>query len=589
MSNMIDRREFFRRVANPAINDPNSIEAYKKRTPRNVNLTNEQAASRFLAQATMGADIELIQYVANIGIEAWIDEQFNLPKSEILGYIYSDIFDESRLTNYEFPTQDLFRFALWQKIMTGEDQLRQRVALALSEIIVISTNTDDLYSAGNGVANWYDMLLEHAFGNFRDLIYEVTLSPIMGNFLSHAQNRKTDLSINRFPDENYAREVMQLFTIGLFELNEDGSFKLDSNNEPIPTYDNSHITELAKVFTGMTYNHDVDPDVDPEYPIGYEWTWLNSHTATVPMKMYEEEHELGEKKLLNGYVIPAGQSGLQDVSDAVDHLFNHPNVGPFIGRLLIQRLVKSNPSPGYISRVAAAFNDNGSGVRGDMQAVVKAIYLDDEARNESYLSDNQSGKLREPFFRYVHLFRAFNFNNPQNKFWDLGWSIETQLRQYMFYSPSVFNFFSPDYRPPGEMGAAGLTGPEFQLMNSFTAISMMNFWYSQFEWGGNFHVPGEHSDFIINEKPLPKIDQPQPDFSTELALVNADDIDGLIDHLDLLLTYGMLSNEMRTIIKTALIGMRDSDRLDESADRAFEIVKLAVYLFMVCPDYAIQL
>ena len=589
MSNTIDRREFFRRVANPVINDPNqeSSRFTSKRATRKANLTNEEAASRFLAQATMGATIDLIQYVANIGIEAWIDEQFNIPQSEILEYIYSDIFDESRLSNYEFPTQDLLRFAMWQKLMTGDDLLRQRVALALSEIIVISTQTDELYSAGNGVAKWYDMLLKHAFGNFRDLIYDVTLSPTMGNFLSHAQNRKTDLILNRFPDENYAREVMQLFTIGLFELNEDGSFKLD-NNEPIPTYDNSHITELAKVFTGMTYNHNDDPDVDPEYPIGYEWTWLNAHTATVPMKMYEEEHEPGPKRLLNGYVIPAGQSGLQDVSDAVDHLFNHPNVGPFIGRLLIQRLVKSNPSPEYISRVTAAFNNNGSGIRGDMQAVVKAIYLDDEARNESYLSDNQNGKLREPFFRYVHLFRAFNFNNPQNKFWDLGWSLETELRQYMFYSPSVFNFFSPDYRPPGEMGAAGLTGPEFQLMNSYTAISIMNFWYSQFEWGGNFNVPGEYSEYLINDKPLPKIDQPQPDFTTELAFVNGNDIDGLINHLDLLLTYGMLSTEMRTIIKNALIGMRDTDRVEEDG-KPLEIVKLAVYLFMICPDYAIQL
>ena len=223
-----------------------------------------------------------------------------------------------------------------------------------------------------------------------------------------------------------------------------------------------------------------------------------------------------------------------------------------------------------------------------MQAVVKAILLDDEARNESFLSDLQNGKLREPFFRYAHLFRAFNFSNPQNKFWDLGWAIERELRQYMFQAPSVFNFFSPDYRPPGEMGAAGLTGPEFQLMNSYTAISVMNFFYSEFEWGGNLDVPGMHYEYEVNGVPLPPIDQPLADFTTEIAYVEANNIDGLIDHLDLLLTYGMLSADMRAIINTALTDMKNSDRMEE-ADKPFEIVKLAVYLFMVCPNYAIQL
>jgi len=292
--------------------------------------------------------------------------------------------------------------------------------------------------------------------------------------------------------------------------------------------------------------------------------------------------------LLYDFVVPAGQDGMVDISYALDNLFYHQNVGPFIGRQLIQRLVKSNPSPEYIGRVTATFNDNGSGVRGDMQAVVKAILLDDEARNESFLSDPRNGKLREPFFRYAHLFRAFNFSNPQNKFWDLGWAIERELRQYMFNAPSVFNFFSPDYRPPGEMGAAGLTGPEFQLMNSYTAISTMNFIYTEFEWGGNLDVPGIYYEYEVNGQVLPPIGQPLADFTTEMGYVEADDIDGLIDHLDLLLTYGTLSADMRGIINTALTGMKNSDRMEDE-EKPFEIVKLAVYLFMVCPEYAIQL
>ncbi|MFK7800462.1 MAG: DUF1800 family protein [Anaerolineae bacterium] len=578
MSNTTDRREFFRRVANSPAFDPERLR--QQDGTRQADLTDKQIISRFLAQTTLGADINLINYVDNIGIEAWLEEQFNTPQSEILEAIYQ-IFPVSEIATSS-PDRSVFRFALWDALMMGDDLLRQRVALAFSEIFVISTENSDLYSFGNGIGGWYDMLLKHAFGNFRDLLYEVTLSPIMGTFLSHAGNRKTNESQGRFPDENYAREIMQLFTIGLFLLNEDGSLQLDTNGNPIPTYDNSHITEFAKIFTGMTYDHDGDPTIN--YDADITSSWLNGYTSVQTMKVFDEEHEPGAKTLLNGYVVPAGQTTLEDVNEALDHLFNHQNVGPFIGRLLIQRLVKSNPSPAYISRITAVFNDNGGGERGDLQAVVRAILLDDEARNISYIEDSTAGKLREPFFRYTHLFRAFNYSNPQNKFWDAGWTLQDELRQYMFNAPSVFNFFSPDYRPPGPISAAGLTAPEFQLLNSYTAISLMNVIYAEFEWGTVMNLPDP--DYPIHGVAY-DVDHPKPDWSTELALT--DDLDALIDHLDLLLTYGTLSPGMRGVIKTALIGMTETDRLGEDADRPFEIVKLAVYLFMVSPDYAIQL
>ncbi|MEM9776616.1 MAG: DUF1800 family protein, partial [Chloroflexota bacterium] len=401
--------------------------------------------------------------------------------------------------------------------------------------------------------------------------------PVMGSFLSHAGNRKTNLGMGRFPDENYAREIMQLFTIGLFLLNDDGSLQLDGNGEPIPTYDNSHITEFAKVFTGLSYDHTGDPTIDYDFTL--ESSWLNAYTSSRPMKAYDDEHEPGPKTLLNGYVVSGG-STLDDVNEALDHLFNHPNVGPFIGRQLIQRLVKSNPTPEYIARITAVFNNNGSGIRGDLQAVVRAILLDEEARDLSYMDHPTAGKLREPFFRYVHLMRAFNFSNPQNRFWDAGWTLQDELRQYMFNAPSVFNFFSPDYRPPGAMGAAGLTGPEFQLMNSYTAISTMNLIYEEFEWGTVMNLPDPawpiHGVSYTADRPL-------ADWSTELTLA-ANDVDGLIDHLDLLLTYGTLSAGMRGVIKTALEGMANSWQ-----NEPVEIVKLAVYLFVVSPDYAITL
>ncbi len=564
------RRGFFRQLFNP----PDFALQGAGAVSRSSSLNAEQAASRFLAQATLGADYALIQQVATMGIEPWIDAQFALPQSQLLDYLYDELYDVAKIGD-ESPWRELFRYALWQTTLYGSDLLRQRIALALSEIFVISTETDAIYGVANGAADWYDMLLRNAFGNFRDLLQDVTLHPLMGSYLSHAGNRKTSIAANRFPDENYAREIMQLFTIGLFLLNNDGSFILDSNNEPIPTYDNSHVTGFAKIFTGLQFDFDGDPHVTwtPDFTSG----WLNPYTAVRPLKMWNEEHEPGPKTLLNGTIVPGGQTGMQDVNQALDHLFNHPNVGPFISKQLIQRLVKSNPSPGYVGRVTAVFNNNGSGVRGDMQAVIKAILLDDEARNPVHITNPAHGKLREPFFRFTQLVRAFHYENPQGKFWDAGWNVENDLRQFMFNAPSVFNFFSPGYSPPGALSANGLTGPEFQLLNSYTAISTINFWYSRLWWGFVIDLPSEDTEIKGQTYDL---DQPQPDLSYEVTLVN--NIPALIDYLDLVLTSGTMSAEMRGIVETAVSGYKDDGA------NPIDVVKLAIFLFMSCPEYAVQ-
>jgi len=565
------RRGFLRQLINPSELAKKTVAAVS----RNNALTAEQDASRFLAQATLGADLTLIQDVATLGIASWIDAQFLLPQSELLAYLYAELYDMAEIGDALSPQQELFRYALWQTTLNGSDLLRQRIALALGEIFVISTETDAIYNVANGAADWYDMLLRNAFGNFRTLLQDVTQSPLMGSYLSHAGNRKTDVVENRFPDENYAREIMQLFTIGLFMLNEDGSFILDGSGDPIPTYDNSHITEFAKIFTGLQYDFDGDPHVTwtPSFDSG----WLNSYTAVRPLKMWDEEHESGPKTLLNGYVVPDGQTGMDDLNEALDHLFNHPNVGPFIGRQLIQRLVKSNPSPAYIGRVTAVFNDNGFGVRGDMQALIKAILLDDEARNPAFIIDPTHGKLREPFFRFTQMVRAFHFSNPQGKFWDAGWGVNNDLRQYMFNAPSVFNFFSPGYRPPGVAGDAGLVAPEFQLLNSYTAISIINFWYSRLEWGYVIDLPDPTTEIKGQTYDL---DQPQPDLTYELTLVG--NIPSLLDYLDLLLTSGTMSSDMRTIIETAVSGYA-TDGADD-----IDVINFAIFLFMSCPEYAVQ-
>ena len=578
----MNRRGFLTLGAQQTTQNKRSVRPVRHGKPvaRNSNLNARQQASRFLAQATLGANTGQIDEVVAIGYEAWINAQFAATKTETVTYI-EDVIN----TIYQIedvPALGLlpFRWAWWQAVMTNPDQLRQRVAMALSEIMVISTNTDLLEDMSFAVAYFYDLLLTHAFGNFRDLLYDVTRSPAMGYYLSHAGNRKADPATNRFPDENYAREVMQLFSIGLFELNLDGTRQLDGNGEPIPTYNNSDISEFAKVFTGMTYGQSVaweEEGIDITTDAGFAAAPMYWDNAAVAMPMYEQFHESGAKQLLNGFTIPAGQTGLQDISDAIDNLFNHPNVGPFIGRLLIQRMVKSNPSPAYIARVATAFNNNGNGVRGDMQAVVKAILLDDEARNTSYITDPTNGMLREPFVRYTQLCRAFEAFNEggENQFYNSAEEVAVELGQYPFASPSVFNFFSPDFRPLGPVEQAGLVAPEFQIMTSVSAVKQSNFWeFAVFDW--LMEVPDGTDPDDPPETLVPTVSAVVLDLEPYYELDG--NVDALIDELDLLLTYGSLSAEMRVIIRTALVSLDDDWDI---------VIRFAITLFMNSPEYAI--
>lgn len=551
-----------------------------KYVTRNATLNAQQEASRFLAQATLGANTDQITDVVNNGYETWIDTQFTLPKTETLTYMWDVINAVYQVEDIPLLSTPPFRWAWWQAVMVNPDQLRQRVAMALSEIMVISTKTDLLEDFSTAVAYFYDLLLTHAFGNFRDLLYAVTLSPAMGYYLSHAGNRKADPATNRFPDENFAREVMQLFSIGLFELNLDGTHQVDGNGDSIPTYTNSDISEFAKVFTGLTYTVSAlwaEEEIDPNTSAGFAEAPMEWDNTSAPLEMYDQFHEPGAKQLLNGFTIPAGQTGMQDINDAIDNLFNHPNVGPFIGRLLIQRMVKSNPSPAYIARVATAFNDNGSGVRGDMQAVVKAILLDDEARNPTFINDPENGMLREPFVRYTHLCRAFEAFNEEgeNLFYNSGESAAEVLGQYPFASPSVFNFFSPDYRPLGPLDSQGLVAPEFQIMTSVTAVTLSNFWdLAVFDW--LMEVPEGLEPDDPPGTMMPAVSPVLLDLDPYWQMEG--DVNALIDAFDLLLTYGTLSAEMRTIIHTALSG------LDDDWD---EVIRFAIILFLNCPEYAI--
>jgi uncharacterized protein (DUF1800 family) len=365
-------------------------------------------ASRFLYQATLGSAEDEIKRTASMGFAPWIDEQLKLKPSnmtsqydqvidEVIDWFYLNGGDSTEQPDYFWAVH--FNYAWWQMNLTNRDKLRQRVALALSEIFVVSGN-GDLGGYGRAMANYYDVLIHNSFGNFRDLLREVTLHPAMGSYLSHLNNPKTDTIENIRPDENYAREIMQLFTIGLYELNLDGTHKKDSLGNSIPTYDQKDIQEFAKIFTGLSFS-EIMPNrwIDtPQFGVT-----LYLGIPTKPMRMFDAWHEPGSKYLLNGFVTPRRQDGMKDIDNAIDNLFNHTNTPPFICKQLIQRLIKSNPSPEYVERIARVFINDGTGVRGNLAAVVKAILLDEEARDCDWSLDPNNGQLREPMIRYSHL------------------------------------------------------------------------------------------------------------------------------------------------------------------------------------------
>ena len=531
-------------------------------------------AARFLTQATMGANYEMIEQLSRSGFETWLEHQFSLPTGYHLpaaNRLAVGANEEGELIE-ESP----YRWTWWEMAMKSPDVLRQRVAFALSEILVVSDLTDELEDNQWALAAYYDILVDGAFGNYRDTLMRVSKHSVMGHWLSHARNQPTDRSLNRFPDENYAREVMQLFSIGLFELNPDGTRKQDAAGNDIPSYDNGDITELAKVFTGMTFNPVPPTDGSPQFGEDPEdsevagifseidFLEVEARYLTQPMWLYEPMHEQGPKTVI-GTRIPGGAIQ-EDLDAAVDILFNHPNTGPFIGYRLIQRLVTSNPSPAYVSRVSAAFADNGQGVRGDMKAVIRAILMDPEARDLNKRSDPSWGMLREPCIRYVHLCRAFNASSNTGAFRNTGERSGQAMAQLPMHAPSVFNFFLPDYQPLGPIAEAGLVAPEFQITTATTSVATINFWASTLQEA----LMDFNEDLVPNEARL--------NLDNEIAL--ADNIPALMDRLDLLLTQGALSADARGVIHSAL------QQVPSGTSRV-ERVRFAIYLFLNSPDFAV--
>ncbi|MFO1376664.1 MAG: DUF1800 domain-containing protein [Steroidobacteraceae bacterium] len=424
-------------------------------TPPTPAITRGEA-HRFLVQASFGPDAPSVQRVIDLGYEGWIDEQLRTPATRHLDY----------MRGLPQPNSQLDRQDAWfQAAIQGRDQLRQRMAFALSEIWVVSENSG-LNQFPQALAWYQDLLAENAFGNYRTLMERVTLSPEMGYYLSMLGNEKPDRARNIRPDENYARELMQLFTIGLVQLEPDGTVRVDGAGVPLPTYDQRAIEAFAHVFTGWTFGGSPafhQPSFD----------WLQ------PMQPFEAFHDTGAKTLLNGATVAAGGTARTDLAAALDNIFAHPNVAPFVSRQLIQRFVTSNPSPAYVERVARVFGDNGRGVRGDLGAVVKAILLDAEARATP--SADHHGKLKEPLLRLTGLWRAYGARAANGRYAVQG--LGFLLGQAPLQSPSVFNFFRPDHAPPGEIADAGRVAPEMQIANELTSAMTTNlFTIAVFAW-----------------------------------------------------------------------------------------------------------
>ncbi len=534
------------------------------------------AASRFLTQATFGPTTASIDEVRRLGITEWIRTQRALPVTSFLAGVREDATrfppPEKNPDGMELARIDMYfthNVAWWKLALTAPDQLRHRVAFALSQIFVISG--DDTNRA-EPLAQYYDVLAQEAFGNFRTLLERVSLHPEMAFYLTYLRNQKADPVRGTSPDENYAREIQQLFTIGLVQLQPDGTLLLDAQGLPIPTYDNITITETAKVFTGWAYrNQNRNFYADPAWsdPGGFANSsfYSNANGRMQPLVCYEDFHDRTEKRVISlqqlpprvatPTVIPAGLNGADEMRLLLDALFQHPNTGPFISRQLIQRLVTSNPSPGYVHRVAKVFANNGNGIRGDLGAVVTAILTDYEARSPEVATNVGFGKVKEPLLRTTALLRVLGtqapngrfadsyYGDPRSGFFPVGFFAGAgnslySFGQALFRAPSVFNFYSPFYSAPGPLADAGLVAPEMQITDSNLSI----------------RTPNRLTE-LINLQPPDETNAPKPspflrhDFR-ELLSISADAA-ALTERLNLLFCGGQMTPQTRKTV-TDVIG-----------------------------------
>ncbi|WP_185960246.1 DUF1800 domain-containing protein [Erythrobacter insulae] len=487
-----------------------------------VTAISKQDAARFLAQATNGTDYATIEDVSKSGVESWLNAQFALGRERSYwDWLENNGFaDDSR----PFALAD-WEIALWHGLLHDGDTLRQRVTLALLDIFVVGIGTLHPGWRSFSMANYLDILADHSFGNFRELIEAITFSTAMGDWLTYTGSKKADAR-GSLPDENYARELMQLFTLGLHRLNADGTHQLGPDGSQIPAYTQADVSELARVFTGFV-------------PIETDFRQRGRNRERL---VIDPTFNDTRDKVVLGQTISGG--GEQAVSQALDILFNHPNVGPFISKQLILRLVTSNPSPAYVQRVARVFSNNGQGERGDLRAIVKAVLLDREARQEP---TSQSGKLRDPAQRLLNWARAFDVKPAAENL--VGPYLHGTLLKSPGWSPTVFNFFDAEYSPPlSDVEAQGLAAPGFQIASEQTVVEYINFINNALQgfWASRGLDPSFDNYIEVAKEPTALVErlnivlaagQISPNIANEIAVqaqfIAADDRKGLEDRVKL--------------------------------------------------------
>ena len=495
-------------------------------------LPSEKEAARFLLKASFGPTDESIEEVVSMGLTGWIDNQATIPTTRL----------QTSIARNALPiNSSRGRDGWWRSANIAPDQLRQRMAYALSQILVVNFQGGSVIGDNYLIqARYYDIFTTGAFGSYRDALEKVTYNPAMGFYLSHLNNRKSDdpVSPTRFPDENFAREIMQLFTIGLWELNLDGSRKLDQEGNFIPTYGNQTITEMARVFTGMSHSTTNNGRAATSF---YDVARGNDYLYD--MKVWDEEHETGPKSIVNGVQLDGSQTGEEEVQAALDALLEHPSLPPFLSRLLIQRFTSSNPSAAYLARVSRVWLDDSTGESADLGEVIKAILLDPEVLSGS--GHQYHGKVREPIIRYASLARAFNLVSESGKYSTNQPLLNDDFGQFPMLSPSVFNFYLPDFAPEGEFRMAGMVSPELQL------ASLSQLLRSDSQFAASVEESGVSGSF---------------DLTKELTLV--DEPSALVERVDLLMTGGRLKADTKLMILNAV----------QSEVTDLEKVRTAIYL-----------
>ena len=495
-------------------------------------LPSEKEAARFLLKASFGPTDESIEEVVSMGLTGWLDNQATIPTTRL----------QTSIARNALPiNSSRGRDGWWRSANIAPDQLRQRMAYALSQILVVNFQGGSVIGDNYLIqARYYDIFTTGAFGSYRDALEKVTYNPAMGFYLSHLNNRKSDdpVSPTRFPDENFAREIMQLFTIGLWELNLDGSRKLDQGGNFIPTYGNQTITEMAKVFTGMSHSTTNNGRAATSF---YDVARGNDYLYD--MKVWDEEHETGPKSIVNGVQLDGSQTGEEEVQAALDALLEHPSLPPFLSRLLIQRFTSSNPSAAYLARVSRVWLDDSTGESADLGEVIKAILLDPEVLSGG--GHQYHGKVREPIIRYASLARAFNLVSESGKYSTNQPLLNDDFGQFPMLSPSVFNFYLPDFAPEGEFRMAGMVSPELQL------ASLSQLLRSDSQFAASVEESGVSGSF---------------DLTKELTLV--DEPSALVERVDLLMTGGRLKADTKLVILNAV----------QSEVTDLEKVRTAIYL-----------